>query len=225
VSRASVVVDGADFPLETPVPTAPAHRFVGAAREGRGLAILAPGFFEYEWTPAGDLVLTLLRAVGELSRDDVPARPGHAAWPQATPLAQCLGPHRTQWAVLPLGAADLERGELVERAWEDVFLPLQGPWIPDARALGPIALEAALDGDGLVVSAIKPARVGAGLVLRCYNATAQRSAGAWRFSQGVRAAHRVRADERESQELMVENRGRTVRFVAEPHEIVSILVT
>ena len=56
------------YPLETPVRTAPAHRFVAAANGARGLAVLAPGFFEYEWTVRGDLVLTLLRAVGELSR-------------------------------------------------------------------------------------------------------------------------------------------------------------
>jgi len=35
----------------------------------------------------------------------------------------------------------------------------------------------------------------------------------------------VRADERESVALVLEQRGRTVRFVAEPHEIVTILVT
>jgi hypothetical protein len=35
----------------------------------------------------------------------------------------------------------------------------------------------------------------------------------------------VRADEHESLALVLENRGRTVRFVAEPREIVTILVT
>jgi hypothetical protein len=41
----------------------------------------------------------------------------------------------------------------------------------------------------------------------------------------VKSAHRVRADERESLALVLEGRGKTVRFVAEPHEIVTILVT
>src|SRR5207244_1035300 len=83
-------VPSAAYPLETPVRTAPAHRFVAAASGPRGIALLAPGFFEYEWTPGGDLVYTLLRSVGELSRADLPTRPGHAGWPTATPLAQCL---------------------------------------------------------------------------------------------------------------------------------------
>jgi len=76
-----------------------------------------------------------------------------------------------------------------------------------------------------VLSAVKPAQAGSPLVLRCYNATGRRAAGAWRFGEGVRSAHRVRADERESAPLVLEARGKTVRFVAEPHEIVTILVT
>jgi hypothetical protein len=67
-------------------------------------------------------------------------------------------------------------------------------------------------------------------VLRCYNATDRQAAGAWRFGgrEGgdlVKSAHRVRADERESVALVLEGRGQTVRFTAEPHEIVTILVT
>src|SRR5438874_1018506 len=91
VARPAVAVPTAAYPLETPVRTAPAHRFVAAAGGPRGIALLAPGFFEYEWTPGGDLLYTLLRSVGELSRGDLPTRPGHAGWPTATPLAQCPG--------------------------------------------------------------------------------------------------------------------------------------
>ncbi|HXH62957.1 MAG TPA: glycoside hydrolase family 38 C-terminal domain-containing protein, partial [Gemmatimonadales bacterium] len=61
VTRAPVTARARDYPLETPVRTAPAHRFVAVADEQRGLALLAPGFFEYEWTRTGDLLFTLLR--------------------------------------------------------------------------------------------------------------------------------------------------------------------
>jgi len=78
-----------------------------------------------------------------------------------------------------------------------------------------------------VLSAVKPAQQGSPLVLRCCNVTDRKVAGAWRFGagEGVKSAHRVRADERESVALVLEGRGKTVRFVAEPHEIVTILVT
>ena len=225
VARPPVVVRAAEYPLETPVPTAPAQRFVAVADGRRGLALLAPGFFEYEWTRRGDLVLTLLRCVGELSRGDLPTRPGHAGWPTATPLAQCLGMSRVELAIAPVSQAELERGDLIPSLWEDAFLPVRGFWLRDAGDLVVPPIDIALEGTGLVVSAVKPAQQGSPLVLRCYNATGRRAPGAWRFGEGVKSAHRFRADERESTALVLEGRGKTVRFVAEPHEIVTILVT
>jgi len=225
VARPAVSVRPADYPLETPVATAPAHRFVAAADGRRGLALLAPGFFEYEWTSRGDLIMTLLRAVGELSRGDLPTRPGHAGWPTATPLAQCLGPCRVELALAPVPQAEVERGDVIPSLWEDVFLPVRGFWLRDAAELAPPSIDIALEGAGLVVSAVKPAQQGSPLVLRCYNATGRQAPGAWRFGEGVKSAHRVRADERESTALVLEGRGKTVRFVAEPYEIVTILVT
>ncbi|MGH7522295.1 MAG: glycoside hydrolase family 38 C-terminal domain-containing protein [Gemmatimonadales bacterium] len=225
VERMSVTADPAAYPRETPVRTAPAHRFVAATRGGRGLAVLAPGFFEYEWTTKGELLVTLLRAIGDLSRGDLPTRPGHAGWPMAIPAAQCIGTTRIDLALVPVTAADLERGDVVPQHWEDAFLPLHGLWLRDAATLAPAPVNIALEGSGLVFSALKPAQIGSPMVLRCYNPTARKVAGAWRFANGVKTAHRVRADEREAVALVLEQRGNVVRFVAEPHEIVSILVT
>lgn len=225
LARPVVRVRAAGYPLETPVRTAPGHCFVAAASGPRGLALLAPAFFEYEWTSGGDLLLTLLRAVGELSRGDLPTRPGHAGWPTATPLAQCPGRSRVELAVAPVSEAEVERGDLLPALWEDAFLPLRGFWLRDTVELDLATVDITLEGSGLVLSAVKPAQQGSPLVLRCYNATGRRVSGAWRFGEGVKSAHRVRADERESVALVLESRGRIVRFAAEPHEIVTILVT
>jgi mannosylglycerate hydrolase len=225
--RAPVVVDAAAYPRETPVPTAPAQRFVAAARGTRGLALLAPAFFEYEWTAGGDLLVTLLRAIGELSRDDLPTRPGHAAWRTPIPDAQCPGVTRIELALVPISGADVERGDRLPELWEDAFLPVRGLWLRAAGALTPAPTDITLEGSGLVLSAVKPAQSGSPTILRCYNATGRKTAGAWRFggSDAVKTAHRVRADERDAVPLVLEHRGQTVRFVAEPHEIVTILVT
>jgi len=225
VARGPVAASLHDYPREMPVATAPAHRFVAAATDARGLALLTPGFFEYEWTASGDILLTLLRAVGQLSRDDLPTRPGHAAWPCATPFAQCLGPTRIELALAPVSALDIERGDVLPALWEDCFLPPRGFWLRDAVELDPAPIDIALEGAGLVASAVKPAQGGSPFVVRCYNATGRKVTGAWRFGGGVRSAHRVRADERESTPLVLEGRGNVVRFVAEPHEIVTILIT
>jgi alpha-mannosidase len=225
VDRSAVRVDPSAYPRETPVRTAPAHRFVAAARGGRGLAVLAPAFFEYEWTPKGDLLVTLLRAIGELSRADLPTRPGHAGWPTAIPAAQCIGATRIDLALAPVGGTELDRGDVLPQLWEDAFLPLHGLWLRDAGILTPALVNITLEGTGLVFASLKPAQIGSPMVLRCYNATNHKAAGAWRFGNGVKTAHRVRADEREAVALVLEQRGNIIRFVAEPHEIVSILVT
>ena len=223
--RPAVSVDPAAYPRETPVRTAPAHRFVAAARGGRGLALLAPAFFEYEWTAKGDLLVTLLRAIGDLSRGDLPTRPGDAGWPTPVPGAQCLGKTRIDLGIAPVSAGEVERGDVLPQLWEDAFLPLHGLWLRDAASLTISPTNISLEGAGLVFSSLKPAQIGSPMVLRCYNATDRKAAGAWRFGNGVKTAHRVRADEREAVALVLEQRGNIIRFVAEPHEIVSILVT
>jgi alpha-mannosidase len=168
----------------------------------------------------------LLRAIGDLSLGRLPTRPGHAGWPTAIPDAQCIGTSRIDLAIVPVSSGDIERGDVLPVLWEETFLPLHGLWLRDAAAQLPITpVNIALEGAGLVFSALKPAQIGSPTVLRCYNATNRKVAGAWRFAEGVKTAHRIRADEREAVALVLEQRGNVVRFIAEPHEIVSILVT
>ena len=60
--------------------------------------------------------MTLIRAVGDLSRNDLATRPsGHAGPPVATPGAQCLGVNRFELAFEPHGPAPLA-GELIASA-------------------------------------------------------------------------------------------------------------
>jgi alpha-mannosidase len=117
--------------IEHAAATAPAQRYVAAGDESRGLLVLAPGFFEYQWTAKRDLVVTLLRSVGELSRANLAERPGHAAGPEATPLAQEPGTHTIELSFAPAGAEEQARPERLERLWEDQFLPLQAAFLRD----------------------------------------------------------------------------------------------
>jgi alpha-mannosidase len=224
VERKSLARDQRKYPRETPVATAPAHRYVAAARRNRGLALLAPGFFEYELDHRGDLVITLLRAVGELSREDLPTRPGHAGWPVATPDAQCIGSDRLQLAIAPITRTDLDSGTVLPGLWEDAFLPVQAVWLRQATPLTVEPIDVTLEGDGLVFSSVKPSEHGQAMVLRCYNATGQPTAGSWRFGAPVTSAHRARADERQLHEIRLGDAGRFVPFHAGPHEIITIMV-
>ena len=209
---------------ETPVATAPAQRFVAASRGQRGLAVFAPGHFEYEWTAGGDLVVTVLRSVGELSRGDLPTRAGHAGWPTPTPGAQCLGLDRIELALAPVGDAETRDPSLLARAWEDAITPLTGRWLRDSLAATPAPVSVELEGEGLVLSTVKPADDGGGVILRCWNATGERRKGAWRVAPAAAEALRCRADELAGGPLALEHDGARIPFDAGPYEIVTIRI-
>jgi mannosylglycerate hydrolase len=210
-----------DSPAERPVPTAPAHRYV-AASSGSGLALLVPGHCEYEWQADGTLLLTLLRSVGQLSRSDLPTRPGHAGWPTATPGAQCLGPDRITFALAPLAEGDAAPDRLHD-LWERAFLPIAGRWFRAANTLHVAGSAIELTGEGLVLSAVKPAEDGHGIVLRCWNATEQAVAGTWRVVPTPARAWIARADETKEDAIGVDAAGK-VAFSAGPRAIVTIRI-
>ena len=222
VERDPVGAHGASDSRESPVATAPAQRVVVCAAADRGLALLAPGFFEYEQTRGGDLLVTVLRAVGSLSRSDLSTRPGHAGWPTPTPDAQCRGSDRMQLAVLPAGMA--LAGAALAALWEDVFLPPRAVWLRQATPLTLPRGELVLEGDGVVFSALKPAVGGDGVVLRCYNARSTPTRARCRFPFALAAATRTRADECCLAPLTIDRDRRTLRFGLDGHEIVTLHV-
>jgi alpha-mannosidase len=211
---------------EWPVPTAPAHRWVAAARGQRGLAVFAPGFMEYEWTRAGDLLVTILRSVGELSREDLASRPGNAGWPVAVPLAQSLGEETVEFGVAPIGESDLAEAARLERIWEDLFVPPEVHYERDATRL-PVAPvpSVELDGEGLVFSACQPGPEAGTLDLRCYNSSSVAVEGRWRLSLPVAGAMRVRASGEKVAEAGVRLRGGAIEFRAGARELVTVRLT
>ncbi len=210
-------------PMEARAATVPAHRFAAAAMGERGLAFMAPGFFETEWT-GSDLFITLLRSVGELSRGDLASRPGHAGWPVATPEAQCLGRTRIAFALVPVTSNDLVRGDVLPAHWEDAFVPLQATWFRDATTLTPPAASLELEGEGIVLSTIKPAEESAGYVVRLYNATSRMASGTLRFGTNPASVMRIRADERDPKPLVLTGGGRQLDLRMPPRSWITLLV-
>ena len=82
---------------EYPIPTYPASGFVDAG----GAAVLLTRTVEYELLEDGELAITLLRAIGLLSRNVHPYRDDPAGPQLPTPAAQCLGPAEVSLAVMP----------------------------------------------------------------------------------------------------------------------------
>jgi alpha-mannosidase len=165
-------------------PDATQHT-LGAVAMGP-LALLTKGLPEYEARP-GELVLTLLRCVGVISRPTgaIATRPLGAGPPTETPDGQCLGRHRLEYALLP-NADSLDDAELLRAAQDYRYGLLVTPeqpvhFDPPAR----------IDGD-IVFSCLKGAEDGDGLILRCFN---PKSSPASADIAGDFAIARVRLDE------------------------------
>lgn len=221
VERHAIVVPAADAAMERPPRTAPLHRYVSLFTADRGATVFSDGLAEYEARDDGVVLVTLVRSVGELSRGDLPERPGHAGWPTHTPEAQCHGPFRGEFALMLHGAHTHTTADLIERTADDVLLPLTGASLRSAlRDPGSVS-GIALDGAGLACSAIKTSADGTWLVLRCVNVTDVAQQGAWTLPRPVREARLARLDETPLAALSTD--GGTIAFTAGPRSVVTIL--
>jgi hypothetical protein len=201
-----------DLPTETtgwpeqPAPTHPQRTFADVSDEWAGLTLINRGLPEVEARREPDgtaLLLTLLRCVGWLSRDDMPVRPGHAG--PGIPLlgAQCLGAYTFHYALVPYG------GDRETPGWLSTF--------PQAYAFNaPIRAVVAEPHDGplpaamsfvevsptsVIVSAIKLAEEGDGLIIRIWNVAPAPVEARLRFSQPFSRAFVADLNERPNEEL------------------------
>jgi hypothetical protein len=220
--REPLAVDDADRAMESPPPTAPLQRYVSRYAEDLGVTLFADGLAEYESRDDGAILVTLLRAVGQLSRADLPERPGHAGWPADTPGAQSQGPFRAHFAILPHGGPSDAMDARLDRMADDALCPPVGTTRRGALRLPAPAPGLELDGEGLAFSTCKPAEDGAGTIVRCVNLTGTVRGGRWLFGAPVGGAWLSRMDETPLQPLTVS--GRTVSFEAPPHGTITIRV-
>jgi alpha-mannosidase len=221
VRRDPMSISKEEAAVEQAPPTAPLHRYVSVCNDVRGATVFSDGLAEYE-SSDGDVLVTLVRSVGELSRNDLPERPGHAGWPTPTPRAQCLGPFHAVFAFMPHGPRLASTVDEIERTADDVLLPLVGTTLRSALDVPGEVVGVELVGDGLALSAIKESETGDWLILRCVNRRDEPRQGAWRLPFDVREAHLARLDETPVTPIL--SRSGEVTFTAAPFAIVTMLV-
>lgn len=221
VWRAALRLSAVEQRMEHVVPSAPLHRWVARFTADAGATIYADGLAEYESEDDGRVAVTLVRAVGTLSRPDLPERPGNAGWPAGTPAAQSLGPFEAGFAVALHGADSAAVRDAIERLADDVLVPIVGETLRsnllEPREGGGIELS----GEGLTFSAAKPAQRAGWIALRCVNRRDVVVQGTWRLGRAVAEAARARLDETPQEALGVD--GSTVRFEAAPRAVVTVL--
>jgi len=156
------------------------------------------------------IAITLLRAVGFLSRGDLPERKGHAGPALVTPSAQCIGERAYRYCVVPLGAEmTLPRAAREIREW------LSPPW----SGQGDAASHSFYSVEGDV--AVQPSALRAGpdgaIVARVFNPSRDRSSATLRFARPALDASAV--DLREG-DLALGNTGLDIVRTAAPPDVV-----
>jgi hypothetical protein len=222
VRREPLAISESDARMERVVPTAPLHRWVSRYGPSSGVTVFSDGLAEYESDADGSVAITLLRAVGALSRHDLPERPGHAGWPAEVPRAQSRGPFGARLAVALHGAESPDVRDAVERLADDVLLPITGETLRSNLREPHVAGGLALEGAGLVFSAATPAAREGWIALRCVNRGDSATVGRWTLRRAASEAVRARLDETPLESIVV--RHGAIDFEAAPHEIVTILV-
>ena len=157
---------------EAPVSSMPLISMVDAGDAETGATVIGKGLMEYEIVgEEPGIAMTLIRAVGDLSRNDLATRPsGHAGPPVATPGAQCLGLQRFELAFEPHGPAPLA-GELMASARAHNIPPR----VITARrpgGTGPLTrsfLRVDRRAGDVVLSALKQAEDRSSLIVRLFN--------------------------------------------------------
>jgi len=229
-------------------PLYPTEHFAGFVRLGdkrRGLAVLAKGLCEYEaiekhnGSPGHKLALTLLRAVGWLSRGDFHTRPFNAGPQIAAPEAQMQGvhtfeyalyPHKGDWtkARLAQEAQELARPVLCERGDRHgtSIVPEQAERtqpIPREGTLPETFSLLALEPGELVLSALKRSETGKEWIVRLYNQSPRQVRGRLKLGFPARGVWRADLSEQKT-DARPFARGREIELTVPGKKIVTLAV-
>ena len=154
-------------PHEAALPTFVSRRFVDGSDGSVGLGVLHDGLLEYEVVEDGrELALTLLRAIGYLSRTEPALRPNPAGPVDPLEGPQLQGPVTLDYALLP-HRGDWRSARLYEAA-DACWVPLERARVGVSSGSEPAAGQA-LRVDGAQVSAV--VREAGALTVRVFNAT------------------------------------------------------
>jgi alpha-mannosidase len=231
-----VVTRSLDLPADTedwveqPAPTHPQCGWARVSDGEIGLMVANRGLPEIEalrstastgGAPGTEMALTLLRAVGWLSRDDMSVRHGHAGPGLPTPEAQCTGTYTFDYALIPHGAAWTEAADQAQA----FGAPLRAVvTTAHAGTLQPTGSFVAVGPESLIVTALKEAEDGSGLVVRFWNTSEAACDARVRFWQAPASISRCTLGERVLAPLDVDTTG-GVTVPTRGREIVTLLAT
>jgi mannosylglycerate hydrolase len=211
-------VGGPDW-VEQPPPEMPMRDFVASHRSD-GLMVAARGLREGRVTPDGEVVITLLRCFGWLSRDDMSTRKGGAGPQVETPGGQEPGPQHYELSLIPCPAdvmAALPLAESFQAGLRAEVTPVHAGRLPPTASLLQVEPSA------LRLSAVKAAEDGRGMMVRVVNLSRETVAAGIRTHLRLRRACVARLDETDGEELAISEH-RLIHAVVEPEQVATFRV-
>lgn len=177
-------VDGMAYPvgarMEGVVNTYPMQGICAVQDANAALALATRGLPEFEAIQEDDqttLALTMLRSVGWISRDDLVTRTAPVGNVRAAPGAQELRPMSASYALIPLPANDPAALIRNSHMYNAPLQVMQYDRPPDKPRRSFLSIQTSLgtggesDGNGAILTALKPPMNGRGWVLRLFNPT------------------------------------------------------
>jgi len=208
---------------EAPVSSAPMISLVDAGDGGAGATVIARGLMEYEILEAApSIALTLIRAVGDLSRNDLATRPsGHAGPPVATPGAQCHGIHRFEIAFEPHGGTPAASALIASARAHNLpphVVPVRAP-----SGSGPLTrsfVRVERHSGGVVLSALKQAEAGGSVIMRLFNPDDAEASATIALDTPIGAAFEVNLLEERQSQIRIQSGA--IPISLRPHEIKTV---
>lgn len=216
-------VQPGDWWVEHAPTTFPMHGWASISGGEAGLSVLAEGVYEFgvEAAETGSaLALTLLRAVGYLgARRDPNTIIGGAGPGIPTPEAQLQTTLHYRLALFP-HAGDWQAANVptVAQAW--MAAPRIVGAVPGSGSLPPSQAGIRIEG-GAVLSAVKGAEDGAGVILRVFNPADDPTTTTIHLPAAIASASLCRLDETPTAPLNVQER-RAVQLDVPPRAIVTV---
>ncbi len=211
---------------EQPCPDFPQRAFTTVLGDESGLTLANRGLPEIGLLKSGEngveIALTLLRSVGWINRDDLQNRAVNKEEPVEAPDAQCSGEHTFAYSIIPHDNDPIP-------AWYQAWA-FQCPLKVATTTIhaGPLPTTASLvnvDNPAFVLSSVKEANDGNGVIVRGYSISQDVQTVTLSSSMGFTTAEAARIDETLSGEMYSFNEQGQMRFDVEPAQIVTLRLT
>lgn len=222
IKRSVKIPEGKDW-VEKPPTTFPQLGWMSIDNGEAGVTVANKGLPEYEVRneeQGAAIYVTLLRAVGWLSRGDLVTRRGHAGPPIPTPDAQCKRKMTFELSIIPHKGDWKASKSYVEAG--NFTAPLLSVYAPLNRGKAPATLKVASIDPPLVVTALKKAEDNEWSILRFYNVGSEETEAEIKIGLPFQEAWLANLNEEPLEKVKAENG--LLRLKVQPHKIVTLML-